>query len=148
MQNFPQQGFYLYYCMNCIIMWWQMSLQVWRMLQKPLCGNQMNLATLISKCCSRGIAIELNGVKQKKTHFSMLSHVQICLQGCYPMIHWDNRQPPMVIHPQAPVTPHPMTPVHNPAKNDKTEQRCPTLRSHWYDEILVVSRRLLPDFTD
>ena len=46
MQNFPQQGFYLYYCMNCIIMWWQMSLQVWRMLQKPLCGNQMNLATL------------------------------------------------------------------------------------------------------
>ena len=23
-----------------------MSLQVWRMLQKPLCGNQMNLATL------------------------------------------------------------------------------------------------------
>ena len=47
MQNFPQQGFYLYYCMNCIIMWWQMSLQVWRMLQKPLCGNQMNLATLI-----------------------------------------------------------------------------------------------------
>ena len=23
-----------------------MPLQVWRMLQKPLCGNQMNLATL------------------------------------------------------------------------------------------------------
>ena len=27
-----------------------MSLQVWRMLQKPLCGNQMNLATLKSIC--------------------------------------------------------------------------------------------------
>ena len=26
-----------------------MSLQVWRMLQKPLCGNQMNLATLTTK---------------------------------------------------------------------------------------------------
>ena len=25
-----------------------MSLQVWRMLQKPLCGNQMNLATLMA----------------------------------------------------------------------------------------------------
>ena len=39
--------------MNCIIMWWQMSLQVWRMLQKPLCGNQMNLATLTG-CIASG----------------------------------------------------------------------------------------------
>ena len=29
-----------------IVVWWKVSLQIWLMLQKPLCGNQINLAIL------------------------------------------------------------------------------------------------------
>ena len=38
-----------------------MSLQVWRMLQKPLCGNQMNLATLKIGHLAEGKASVLSG---------------------------------------------------------------------------------------
>ena len=44
-----------------------MSLQVWRMLQKPLCGNQMNLAALRRldsfDCCKLAMYMLSNGKK-------------------------------------------------------------------------------------
>ena len=45
-QNFSLQTSKLFEWVNCIVVWWKRSLKVWLMLQKPLCGNQMNLASL------------------------------------------------------------------------------------------------------
>ena len=46
-QNFPQHTLKLFW-VNCIVVWWKISLQPWLMLQWPLCGNQMNLVSLMT----------------------------------------------------------------------------------------------------